>query len=185
MPIPACTPSRPATEEASYAATHGASSVVETISPFAPAGKPSVTPGTLRFRGGATVRVVDHGRGTLVVSIRGELDVYDRYSIIDIFFGFVLDGIRWIVIDASELTFIDGSALRSFARINRCLVGRGGWLTLVGASPRIEFVWSRIAAASPIGSTPRDADGEARQHSASIRFAGMRDGTRAQHRSGN
>jgi anti-anti-sigma factor len=102
-----------------------------------------------RFRGGAVAQQTGGGPGWVSISLRGELDVYDRHSIVDVLTYYVIVGARTVHIDASGLSFIDLAALRSFDRVRRHLERQGGALTICGARPVVARMWGLLLGRDP------------------------------------
>lgn len=98
-------------------------------------------PHATRLPGGAVLTPVCAGAGWIALRLDGEIDVHDRYAVIDALAGLVLDGARRIHVDARGVTFIDVAALRAFDRVRRFLARDGGTLTIDGLPRTGDHVW--------------------------------------------
>ena len=102
--------------------------------------------GTTRLPGGATLEPLCDGTGWVALRVAGELDVHDRYAIIDALTPYVLAGCLRIDLDAHAVTFADLSALRSLDRVRRFLARDGGTLTVDGLPRIAAYAWHRLHA---------------------------------------
>jgi len=77
-----------------------------------------------------------------VVTIRGEIDVFTspklREKLLDIIDG---DGARHLVVDLSEVTFLDSTGLGVLVGIYHRLRARDGTMSFVGANDRVRRVF--------------------------------------------
>ena len=96
---------------------------------------------------GLTVSV---DRGTrhdrLVVSMAGELDMFNAQCLFDAVSGLELDGHRTVVLDLTGLRFCDAGGVSAVLRADRLLRDRGGRLMVHGISglPRRVFTLTGI-----------------------------------------
>lgn len=109
-------------------------------------GIPYTDDATLLFPGGATASETATRPGWVSLSVRGELDTFDKHSIVDVLTNYVLAGVRDIHIDACELTYLDVAAARSFQRVRRFLERQGGSLIVSGRSRSVDAVWNMFDA---------------------------------------
>ena len=84
-----------------------------------------------------------------VIGLTGEADVSTR-AMADAFDAEVAKRPRLLVVDLSELRFIDSSALRVLMRTHRALDRDGGTLALVSPSPRVARILDLIDIAHAI-----------------------------------
>ena len=73
----------------------------------------------------------------VVVPLRGEIDVEDCVTTKERLHGLVDDGIRHLVLDLAELSFIDSTALGMLVGLHRRLEGLEGRLHLRAPTPPI------------------------------------------------
>lgn len=101
-------------------------------------------PHAARLPGGAVLTPVCAGAGWIALRLDGEVDVHDRYAVIDVLAGYVLDGVRRIHVDGRGVTFVDVAALRAFDRVRRFLARDGGTLTIDGLPRTGAHIWNLL-----------------------------------------
>ena len=70
----------------------------------------------------------------LIVSISGELDIFNADSLVDAVGGLELDGDRTVVLDLTGLTFCDAAGVSALLTTNRFLRHHGRRLKIHGIS---------------------------------------------------
>jgi anti-sigma B factor antagonist len=83
---------------------------------------------------------MSHDRGCVVVWLRGELDVAEAVAAREFFAAVAARGGSHVVVDVTDLVFIDAAGVSVLAAAARRAVGAGGWLRLVDASPMLRRV---------------------------------------------
>ena len=71
-----------------------------------------------------------HGRGCTVVRVAGELDMDTRPALQEALQGLVDDGVRQVVLDVTDVSFMDSSGLGLLVDVLKLLRDRGGRLCL-------------------------------------------------------
>lgn len=66
-----------------------------------------------------------------VVHLVGQADVLNSGRLVEALCGFVPLGVTKLLVDCSQLSYIDSMALRAFVVVAKVLRNRDGWLTLV------------------------------------------------------
>ncbi len=94
----------------------------------------------------------------LVLSVAGELDVHTAAPLRERLEAAVEDGIHEIVVDATEVTFMDSTGLGSILRPATLLQERSGRL-VVAASPSVArvFALTHLDERIPVRATREDA----------------------------
>ncbi|QGV77117.1 STAS domain-containing protein [Streptomyces ficellus] len=108
---------------------------------------------------GVRVGIEVRPAGVGVLTVRGELD-YDGVPLFDEAVGSVrAEGVHRLLLDLSDLTFMDSSGVNAFLRVQRDARAEGGWLRLANPQPSvlrlIELVG--LTAAIPLYDTVGDA----------------------------
>jgi len=80
---------------------------------------------------------MSHDRGCVVVWLRGELDVAEAVAAREFFAAVAARGGSHVVVDVTDLEFIDAVGVSVLAAAARTAAGAGGWLRLVDASPML------------------------------------------------
>jgi anti-sigma B factor antagonist len=83
---------------------------------------------------------VSHDRGCVVVWLRGELDVAEARAAREFFAAVAAQGCSRLVVDVTDLEFIDAAGVSALAAVARAALGAGGWLHLVDASPMLRRI---------------------------------------------
>jgi len=78
---------------------------------------------------------ISHDRGRAVVWLCGELDVAEAAEARAFLLAAAIDGRGRLVVDVTDLVFVDASGLSTLAFVARQTAQDGGWLRLVDASP--------------------------------------------------
>jgi anti-anti-sigma factor len=81
---------------------------------------------------------VTSGIPHLCVVLRGELDLSQRESLDTILK--VDDDTSVVILDLSETTYLDSSALGAFLTLRRSMLDRGGRVALAGAEARVKRI---------------------------------------------
>ena len=83
---------------------------------------------------------------SLVLSMAGELDMFNAQSLFDAVSGVELDGHRTVVLDLTGLKFCDAGGVSAVLRVDRLLRDRGRRLTVHGISglPRRVFTLTGV-----------------------------------------
>jgi len=76
-----------------------------------------------------------HDRGCAVVWLRGELDVAEAAEARRFLLSVVALSTGRVVVDVTDLVFVDAAGLGVLVAAARLARGEGGWLRLVDASP--------------------------------------------------
>ena len=79
--------------------------------------------------------------GTVVVAARGEIDLYTAPELEHALAGPVAEGTAQLVVDLSEVTFVDSTALHVFLRAARQLDREAGELIVVAPDPNVRKVF--------------------------------------------
>jgi anti-sigma B factor antagonist len=93
-------------------------------------------PPTREDSGGASIRRADHGPGTVVVSVAGELDLAAAPALKWALTDEVRAGAAHIVLDLAETSFMDSTAISVLVGIDRILEP-GRRLSLVALQPEV------------------------------------------------
>lgn len=83
---------------------------------------------------------VSHDRGCVVVWLRGELDVAEAVAARKFFAAVAARGGSHVVVDVTDLVFIDAAGVSVLAAAARMAARAGGWLRLVDASPMLRRI---------------------------------------------
>ncbi|MFP3905791.1 MAG: STAS domain-containing protein [Acidimicrobiales bacterium] len=83
---------------------------------------------------------VDRDDAHVVVTIEGELDAHNCAELGETVLGATAPDARSVVIDASDLGFIDSSAISELLRVRQELVDRDGELTIRNAGSSVRRV---------------------------------------------
>jgi anti-anti-sigma factor len=73
----------------------------------------------------------------IVIDVFGRIDTFNNDLVADKLENLVRIGKRYLAINLSEVTFMNLSAVRSFANTAKKLQARNGKMALIGASDRI------------------------------------------------
>jgi anti-anti-sigma factor len=84
------------------------------------------------------------GQAAHVVAIRGELDFGEAAELSRTLDRLRLDGVRWIVLDLRDLSFIDSSGINVLVVTARALSGEGGELIAAGARQHVQRVFDIV-----------------------------------------
>jgi anti-sigma B factor antagonist len=95
---------------------------------------------------------------SLIVAIRGELDIATAPRLAARFDEFLSDGLRRIVIDVSKLTFVDVLGLRTLAALRAQAEQRMVAVRLSGVSPQLRRLMGIIGPARDFPSSDRTAE---------------------------
>jgi anti-anti-sigma factor len=95
---------------------------------------------------------------SLIVAIRGELDIATAPRLAARFDEFLSDGLRRIVIDVSKLTFVDVLGLRTLAALRAQAEQRMVAVRLSGVSPQLRRLMRIIGPARDFPSSDRTAE---------------------------
>jgi anti-anti-sigma factor len=95
---------------------------------------------------------------SLIVAIRGELDIATAPRLAARFDEFLSDGLRRIVIDVSKLTFVDVLGLRTLAELRAQAEQRMVAVRLSGVSPQLRRLMRIIGPARDFPSSDRTAE---------------------------
>ena len=95
---------------------------------------------------------------SLVVAIRGELDIATAPRLAARFDEFLSDGLRRIVIDVSKLTFVDVLGLRTLAALRAQAEQRMVAVRLSGESPQLRRLMRIIGPARDFPASDRTAE---------------------------
>lgn len=103
--------------------------------------------------------VVSHVEGCTIVALHGEIDMTVAPTLRTTLERLVADGHVDLVLDLSELLFIDSSGLSAFIAANRAACAGGGGLRL--RSPRPNTMWvletTRLSDLIPIEERERES----------------------------
>ena len=110
--------------------------------------------------GGGLVEETWHSPVFVTVALSGDIDVFDAVSMVDLTTGWVLEGARYVAVDASGVTFVDLVVLQVLDRARRHLDRSGGVLEIGGLRPSFDRVWRIVAGTQPIATDRRDPDPE-------------------------
>ena len=80
---------------------------------------------------------MSHDRGCAVVWLRGELDAAEAVEARGFFLAVMEQGCGRVVVDVTDLVFVDAAGLRVLVAAARLAEGADGWLRLVDASPML------------------------------------------------
>ena len=83
---------------------------------------------------------MSHDRGCVVVWLRGELDVAAAVAVREYFAAVTAQGHSHVVVDVTDLVFIDAAGASALAAAARMAARAGGWLRLVDASPMLRRI---------------------------------------------
>ena len=97
--------------------------------------------------------------GVTVVSLVGELDTTTAVELTSVLTALSHDGHARVVVDASDLTFIDSSGLNALVTGARALAATGGRLVVAGAPAHIDRVFDvvRLSETVPVAASLEDA----------------------------
>ena len=83
------------------------------------------------------VRILPTGQGTVIVALAGEVDVTSTPLLRRELLRVSDAGAKRIVIDATDLTFIDSTGISVLVFAHRALLERGGYLEVHNAGPAV------------------------------------------------
>lgn len=83
---------------------------------------------------------MSHDRGCVVVWLRGELDVAEAAAAREFFAAVMAQGPRHVVVDVTDLVFIDAAGVSALIAAARMAAETGGWVRLVDASPMLRRI---------------------------------------------
>lgn len=100
-----------------------------------------------------------HEGDVVVVSARGELDVFTAPDLDSELDALIADGSFHLVMDLSEVAFLDSTGLGVLVKALKHARESGGWLHLVISSDRIRKIFeiTGLDASIPIFDTAQDA----------------------------
>ena len=111
------------------------------------------------------VRSLPTGQGTVIVALTGEVDVSSAPVLKRELEHLSEMGARRIVIDATDLTFIDSGGIAVLVGAHRTFIERGGGLEVYNADPvvgrtlDVAGVSQLLQTATVLGATPVDSVG--------------------------
>lgn len=76
--------------------------------------------------------------GQAVVDLAGELDLAVAGDLRALLEGVAADGPQLVVIDVTEVSFIDSTVLREILRAHHAVTGAGGRMVIAGPQPAVE-----------------------------------------------
>ena len=79
----------------------------------------------------------DAASGTVVLELAGELDLAVAGRLHELVDEAAVEAPRLVVIDVTEVAFMDSSVLREFLRAHRSVSEAGGLLVVAGAQPTV------------------------------------------------
>jgi anti-sigma B factor antagonist len=106
------------------------------------------------------VRSLPTGQGTVIVALTGDLDLSSAPVLERELEHLAEAGARRVVIDATDLTFIDSSGIAVLVVAHRTFVERGGGLEVYNPGPLVRRtldvtgVSQHLQAAAALGATP-------------------------------
>ena len=89
----------------------------------------------------ATIEDMDAGRGRLVVVCRGELDLSNAPDLRASMIRAIETGKRHLVVDLTEVTFLDSTVMTVLVERRRELAARDGTLGLVGVDSDVRAIF--------------------------------------------
>ena len=100
-----------------------------------------------------------HEGDVTIVSVLGEVDVFTAPGLDGELDALVADGSARLVIDMSEVSFLDSTGLGVLVKVLKHAREAGGWLHLVVTSDRIRKIFeiTGLDASIPIFDTAQDA----------------------------
>src|SRR5688572_21018109 len=93
-------------------------------------------------------RAADAPPGTVVLELTGELDLAVSSQLRELVDQATAEGPARVVLDVTEVAFMDSSVLREFLRGQREVAEAGGRLVVAGAQPRSEEHTSELQSQS-------------------------------------
>lgn len=66
-----------------------------------------------------------------IVHLAGQADVLNSGRLVEALCGFAPLGVTRLLVDCSQLAYIDSMAMRAFVVVAKVLRNRNGWLTLI------------------------------------------------------
>jgi anti-sigma B factor antagonist len=102
---------------------------------------------------------ISHADGCALAWLGGEVDVAAAAESRTFLLAALGDGAFRLVVDVTDVTFIDASGLGILVFVAKAAARDGGWLRLVGASPMLRRMLSItfLGAVLPVYDTVRDA----------------------------
>lgn len=97
------------------------------------------------------------GSGEVVVAIVGDLDLAGAPAMLDALARAMDDGPAVVVVDLSEVTFLDASGLSVLVMTSTRLRGRGARLALRAAPPRVRWLLELTGLSVTLGLEPPPA----------------------------
>jgi anti-anti-sigma factor len=104
------------------------------------------------------VRVIDNPDGTVVVTVRGNLDVDSAGGLLSALDSALDRPVPRIVVDLSGLEFCDSTGLSAFVVGQNRVVNAGGWLRLAAPSEWVGRLLHTVGLAKHLGMYPSVAD---------------------------
>jgi anti-sigma B factor antagonist len=109
-----------------------------------------------------TVKSRRLGTGTGVISLVGEVDVYSVPQAKQAMYELVDAGAHQLLIDLTATDYLDSTAMGALVGVMKKVAESGGWVRLVGPSPRIRrlFEITRLDRILPIFDSEEAALGD-------------------------
>jgi anti-sigma B factor antagonist len=83
-------------------------------------------------------RVAAPGAGQVVVDLGGELDLAVAPDLRALLEDVASEGSQLVVVDVTDVSFIDSTVLREILRAHHAITGAGGRLVIAGPQPGVE-----------------------------------------------
>jgi anti-sigma B factor antagonist len=97
------------------------------------------------------VRVIDHPDGTVVITVRGNLDVDSAGGLLSALDAALERPVPRIVVDLSGIDFCDSTGLSAFVIGHNRVAGAGGWLRLAAPSAWVARLLHGVGLARQLG----------------------------------
>jgi anti-sigma B factor antagonist len=104
------------------------------------------------------VRVIDHPDGTVVVTVRGNLDVDSAGGLLSALDAALERPVPRIVVDLSGVEFCDSTGLSAFVIGHNRVVHAGGWLRLAAPNEWVGRLLHTVGLGSRLGVYPSVAE---------------------------
>jgi len=96
------------------------------------------------------VSIVRREDGIVVISVRGELDVASTHELTPYLDKLATDRSAKVVVELSELTFIDSGGLNALVLAARAMEGGGGSFVVAGPTPQVKRVFEIVQLPSQV-----------------------------------
>jgi anti-anti-sigma factor len=104
------------------------------------------------------VRVIDHPDGTVVVTVRGNLDVDSAGGLLSALDAALERPVPRIVVDLSGVEFCDSTGLSAFVIGHNRVAHAGGWLRLAAPNEWVTRLLHTVGLAARLGLYPSVAE---------------------------